>query len=180
MNSLGLSLDEKHSLFTEIKEDITAAKLAVRSPALIVRLSSVDKDLVCQICSLLVTEPQGLFLFLFSFLFVLISYFVISPSFILGFGCGHVVCKACLGRSTSDTCPVDRHQTVIEANINSFVQLKISALKMRCPNFKRGCKVELVAGREFQNVFDHLEVRSVALLFSFLLLFSFGSLGMQI
>jgi hypothetical protein len=44
-------------------------------------------------------------------------------------------------------------------------QLKVSGIKMRCPNFKRGCKVEMLAGKEFQTIQSHLKVRSLVLLF---------------
>jgi hypothetical protein len=43
-----------------------------------------------------------------------------------------------------------------------FAQLKISGLKMRCPNFKRGCKTEMLAGKEFQTVLKHHEVCAFA------------------
>jgi hypothetical protein len=47
-----------------------------------------------------------------------------------------------------------------ESHPNYHIQLKVSGLKMRCPNFKRGCKVVMLAGKEFQTVTKHLKVFS--------------------
>jgi hypothetical protein len=85
-------------------------------------------------------------------------------SFVAGVECGHVFCADCV-RAVDDlsTDALFSHacnnQTYTQASDNSYVRLKVSGLKVRCPNFKRGCKEEMLAGPSFQNVLKHLEVR---------------------
>jgi hypothetical protein len=50
------------------------------------------------------------------------------------------------------------NQAISKTHPAFFIQVKVSQLKMRCPNFKRGCKEEMLAGKEFQNLSSHLKV----------------------
>jgi hypothetical protein len=82
--------------------------------------------------------------------------FVLSD--LSGFDCGHVFCQACSSKLTKKVCPLD-NQPITATHHAPYLALKISGLKMRCPNFKRGCKVEMLAGKEFQTVQKHVRVR---------------------
>jgi hypothetical protein len=48
--------------------------------------------------------------------------------------------------------------TLARPRLDARLALKISGLKMRCPNYKRGCKVQMLAGGEFQTLSHHLKV----------------------
>jgi hypothetical protein len=139
--------DEKKE--REVKEDITAAALPVNEPDLVV--GTVDRDLICAICFGLLTNPTGLrFPFCSSSDNLLIV-------FIVAFDCGHVFCEACINQLKKQKCPLD-NLPITGVHPATYMTLKVSGLKMRCPNFKRGCKVEMLAGKEFQTITKHLEV----------------------
>jgi hypothetical protein len=166
-------LDEKEEKKErEVKEDIYAAALPLNDPDLVV--GTVDKDLVCAICFALLTKPKGLSLFiwlpfsldltfrvhLLLFLIVVVAVLLLFFPSLAGFGCGHVFCKVCCIKLPKRVCPLD-NQPINGTHPSPYLALKVSGLKMRCPNFKRGCKVEMLAGKEFQTVHKHIKVPSV-------------------
>jgi hypothetical protein len=112
----------------EAQEDPHAPSLSITDQNLAV--PPLDQDFVCSICLELLTKPQS-------------------------FGCGHCFCHQCA--SQLQVCPQDT-QPVTKILENPYLQLKIAGMKMRCPNYKRGCKQQMLAGKEFQTVSNHFKV----------------------
>jgi hypothetical protein len=141
----------------EVKKDIHAPALAVNDPDLVV--GTVNKDFICSICYSIFAMPTGSWnrvpFTVFSQHNVSLLFFLVSVC--LGFECGHVFCQVCCNKLTKEVCPLD-NQPITAKHPAPYLAMKISSIKFRCPNFKRGCKVEMLAGKEFQTVSNHIKV----------------------
>jgi len=98
-------------------------------------VEKVDEDLICSICSCVVSMPNDL-------------------------ACGHLFCNDCLEkwRVESKTCPICRQiiPPPSECKLNVFITKKVWRMTVKCRNYKMGCTKTMALGEKGINIHNHL------------------------